>query len=280
MTKDRKKNRNRRLYWYGVLLGLLIGTVILIGGIAAKYTYQKDDENVVAANVFYFSSNLLTEEGAEYILNSDATSVSFTLGNNEDDVRYSDDIVYYSVTVETDDSSEPLCTVSSAAGSINNDKVNTVPITLSNLKKGKTYTVIANGRTTQEITNEGYTKTIRATFKVSDNEENVYKYLDTTNHEYVLLTVWTDNLSGEADIDIKIEGLIPDNTDSVLKNINNFVDGKYKQADFVDNESFINTYSSRTYRFFIDTATDVDVEKFEVNIIDGSSTHLADPATP
>lgn len=280
MTKDRKKNRNRRLYWYGVWIGLLIGTVLLIGGIAAKYTYQKDDENVVAANVFYFSSNLLTEEGAEYILNSDATSVSFTLGNNEDDVRYSDDIVYYSVTVETDDSSEPLCTVSSAAGSINNDKVNTVPITLSNLKKGKTYTVIANGRTTQEITIEGYTKTIRATFKVSDNEENVYKYLDTTNHEYVLLTVWTDNLSGEADIDINIAGLIPDNTDSVLKNINNFVDGKYKQAEFADNESFINTYSSRTYRFFIDTATDVDVEKFEVNIIDGSSTHLADPATP
>ena len=283
MAKDKKKNRSRRLYWYGVLIGLLIGTVLMIGGIVAKYTYQKDDENVVAAKVFYFSSNLLTEGGQEYVLNSEATSVSFTLGNNEDEVRYSDDDIKYTVSVtlqnKTDGDVEPLLDVTE--GVLEKGKVTTDTITLSKLIQGRTYIVTATGTA-------GYQKTLQATFRVSDNEENVYKYLDTSNHAYVLLTVWTENVSGDAVITCNTEdntnviGLIPDSTDEVLKNVNNFDSVNNNYTAFIgnneieDNSSFDQLYSSRTYRFFIDEDKQITIDNFQVSV----DNHLAATATP
>ena len=289
MSEEKKMSKSKRLYIVGVVIAALAIAIATIGGIAAKYIYQKDGENVVRAKEFYFTSDLLREDGAEYVLNSTATSVSFTLGNNFDAIRYSEDDIKYTVTVEVKDANDKEGkiekTYALANGTLTGGSVQETSITLTDkfddLVKGKLYSVTAVGQTKDED-GQGYKQTLTATFEVSDNEENVYKYVDTPNHAYILLTVWTKNVKGTAQITCGIEGLIPDNTDAVLQSVNNFVDGKYGtiETPIEDAGSFVNTYSSRTYRFFIDTATDVDAGDFGVKLIDGAKEHLAEVATP
>jgi hypothetical protein len=89
----------------------------------------------------------------------------------------------------------------------------------------------------------------------------VYKELDTTNDEYVLLTVWTEGYSGNVKVEYP-NTLIPDNTNSVMRTVS-------QGYGIVDTVSFsgTNKYSSHVYRFFADDTVQsaLDVEKFTVS---------------
>lgn len=268
--------KNRKSFRIAALILIAVSLFALIGGIVAKYVTEKRGENLLSAKVFYFGSNLLKEGGAEYTFGSDTESISFTLGNNADKLRFADDDVTYTVSVSHDAGIAP--SVSSGSGTLAGGTLSTATVTLSGLEKGKSYTVTAVGTA-------GYEKTISATFVISDDEQNLYKHLDASSDYFVVLTVWSKNVTGELSVSLPdaCEGLIPDSTDPILSGIYNFDGSSYKAFSFNDNESFVENYSSRTYRFFIDsgkTAADFDVEKFTVILSNGATKFVATPATP
>ena len=79
---------------------MLVVLLFTVGGVFAKYIYNSGGMGLLSAKEFYFTSNLLTENTAKYVLNSKTTQISFTLGNNADKLRFSQDNIKYSITVE------------------------------------------------------------------------------------------------------------------------------------------------------------------------------------
>lgn len=257
---------------YRIVLIVAAAVVLLlgIGGVSAKYITEKQSEDILRAKNFYFTSNLLKEGGASYVLNSNATAISFTLGNNIDDIRFAEDNINYTVTISggaMEGASEGTLTGTLITGAVSIDT-----LTLNNLEKGKTYTVTAIGKA-------GYEKTLSATFTVSGDEENVYKHL-ADHGAYYLLTVWTENVSGNTMIITFPDGLVPDNTDPVMAGIVNLAGSEYKGQPFTDSSSFTSTYSSHQYRFFKNSVGTITVDNFPVVLVIGSDQHIAIPATP
>ena len=271
MPRRRRRRRQSWLRRNGIYLAVLILVMIPVFGVVAKYIYQNQDKGLFAAKEFYFTSNLLSEDAPEYKINSNATEVSFTLGNNADGLRFADDEITYSVTVE------PALEMTGADNKLENGQISTDTVTLKGLEKGVTYTVTATGKA-------GYKKTISASFTVGDNGENVYHYLDASNREYVLYTVWAENVKGALSANFPT-GLIPDNTDLELRDIRNYENDTYVGKTFTDEESFTGNYSSRTYRFFVDAAAgkkaaDFKVDDFTAVITDSEVNHAAAAGTP
>lgn len=243
-----------------IIIAVVAALMLAVGGVFAKYIAKESGNNLLAAKVFYFTSDLLKEETAQYVLNSSATEVSFTLGNNADKIRYSEVDIDYTVEVTKTNEANPSPTIeySNETKKLLGHAINTHTITLKNLIKGETYTVKATGK-------GGYEQVLSAEFRVSDNNENVYKNLDTTEDDYVLLTVWTENVTGKLTVAADKKGLIPDNTDMILREVYNYKDGKYGDIEFEDAENFEQTYSSYTYRFFVDSNS-FTVEDFKASI--------------
>ena len=266
-TKQQHKKRNIFL-----ACGLLLVALISYAGgtTYGKYVHQESGSGVVAAKEFYFTSDYLkpVNENAAYTLNPGTTSITFQLRNYADALRSAEDDVVYTVSVDDgDQDSENNATISSGSGTIKNNACNYVPITLSNLKAEKTYTVTAIGTA-------GYQETLSATFTVAQAEAVVYKYVEQTN-EYVLLTVWTENISGAVTLSAPA-GLIPDSTDELLDEIYNYEDSTYKAIS----DAPIGTlaiYSSHTYRFFKEeTSQNYTADSFTVKV----GTTEAYPGTP
>ncbi|MBE6788556.1 MAG: hypothetical protein E7539_02720 [Ruminococcaceae bacterium] len=250
-----------------VIIAVII-LIALIGGVFAKYIYDTAGGNLLSAKEFYFTSNLLKEETGKYVLNSTTTEVSFTLGNNADKLRFSEVDITYNVSIECENGGEvPQIIDSNTEHKLLGGSVNKATITLKNLAKGKTYIVTATGE-------NGYKQTLKAEFTVSDNDENVYKHLNTENDAFVLLTVWTDNVLGDLTVATDSTGLIPDNTNPILREVYNYSDGKYGAIEFADQANFDQTYSSYTYRFFVSEGS-FNVDNFKVSVIKNETEYLA-----
>ena len=259
-----------------VILSVLLVLLLAVGGVFAKYVYDNGGINLLSAKEFYFTSNLLTENTAKYVLNSTTTEISFTLGNNADKLRFSQDDIKYEITVECksgESYSEENIKYADSEQVLSGGSVDTTSITLKGLTMGETYTVTATGKA-------GYKQTLKAEFTVSDKEENVYKHLDTSNSAYVLLTVWTENVIGSLKIGVTKEGLIPDNTDPALRNVFNYNDGEYGTMEITDSDNYKAAYSSYTYRFFVSGSSSYSVEDFNVFIENSGTTYLAKEEIP
>lgn len=259
-TKQQHKKRNIFL-----ACGLLLVALISYAGgtTYGKYVHQESGSGVVAAKEFYFTSDYLKpkSENAAYTLNSGTTSITFQLRNYADALSSAEDDIAYTVTTTGG-------TLSEGSGEITKGGCNGVGITLNGLVAGQSYTVTAKGTA-------GYEEILSATFTVAPAEAVVYKYLEQTN-EYVLLTVWTENISGKAIVTFS-NGLIPDNTDVAMVNVKNYAEGHYIGATFDDEDSFSDTYSSHTYRFFKETWGETyTVNDFTIKV----GTTEAIPGTP
>lgn len=256
MANGNKQNKKGRGVYLWALVLILIGASVW--GVLAKYVWQREQDLLVEAKTFYFASDLLTEEGAEYTLNPGTNSVTFTLKNHIDEKRYSECEIQYDVYVDN---------VKQGTTAVLNDGNKTDEVTFA-VEAGKTYQVRAVG-------NAGYTKTLSATFTVQTLPDGFYKYLepDTASDYFVLLTVWTENVSGNVKVQFP-DGLIPDATDPDLAAIDNY-DGSYKSAS--TGEIGFSGYSSKTYRFFKESPSRIySVNEFEVTM----GQQEADPGTP
>ena len=249
---------------------IVIGAIIAlfaIGGVLAKYIYDNAGRNLLSAKAFYFTSDLLKDKTEKYILNSAATEVSFTLGNNADKLRVSEVDIQYTVSVTTKNGGAiPEIVDSNTERKFLSGTVSRSTITLKNLVQGETYVVTATGKA-------GYKQTLSAEFTVSRNDKKIYKHLDTSNEAYVLLTVWTENVSGELTVRVP-DGLIPDNTDPILREVYNYKDSKYGEFAFADAVNFEQTYSSYMYRFFTSEG-EVHIDDFQISISQNGTIYLA-----
>lgn len=264
------KKLNRNVFCRnGLVIGIFVLLVLVgtaIGSTSAKYVKDAGPQQaVVQAREFYFSSDMLKENGANYTLNPGTASISFVLRNHDDELRYSESSIGYTVSVSGG------AAVSSASGTLANDDIS---ITISNLVDGQSYTVTATGEA-------GYTKTLSATFTVKNQSEGVYKYLEMDpSGTFVLLTVWTENKSGAVTIRFP-DGLIPDTTDEALAAIRNYKKGQYiantDESGVSDSAGTLDVYSSHTYRFFlVEPFTNYPVKAFTVTV----GGIVADPRTP
>ena len=231
--------KNRKLH--NILIPLLIVLVLTVvlgafGGAYAKYLREsKEAEELVSSQNMYFASDYLTEQGAAYTISGD--SVTVQLRNYPDALRVSELDVDYSVTVK-DIAGNAVNTVTNAQGTLTAGSQQSVDVVISGLQGGETYTVEATG-------SKGFSTTLSATFTVQAPETGVFMSMEQTDY-YVLLTVWTQNVTGEAYIVVP-GGLLPDNTDSSMKNATT------GRSNFTDQNNFKNPYSSKTYRFFKQT---------------------------
>ena len=289
--EKQNKPRIRRKH---IAIGALAAALLLAAGISgasAKYTKDLGDGDVIVrAKEFYFSSNLLVEGGTRHELNPGTESITFELWNHDDLLRVSEDPVIYSVTVNNNAMVRP------SSGVLQKDSITSSKhsITLSNLQPGQTYEVEAYGysynteideETGEEIITPSYEKIISATFVVLTENEGVFKYLESDpSDSAVLLTVWTENVSGDVTVFFP-DGLIPDVTDEKLKNIGNYENGTYdgnkaaegEEAEAAYTIGTLGDYSSYTYRFFKEDANaSFSANDFDV-IVDGNPAVVRTP---
>lgn len=256
MYKGKYEHKHSHIRKRTIIITVLIVLLFTVGGVFAKYIYNSGGMGLLSAKEFYFTSNLLTENTAKYVLNSKTTEISFALGNNADKLRFSQDDIKYSITVgckSGDSYPEENIKYADSEQVLSGGSVDTTSVTLEGLTMGETYIVTATGRA-------GYKQTLKAEFTVSDKEENVHMHLDTSNDAFVLLTVWTHNMTGPLTV-ITPAGLIPDNTDPILRKVYNYSGTEYGAVQFTDNTNFTEAYSSYTYRFFISEDKSYDINK-------------------
>ena len=234
---------SKRFFIYVILLILVI-SLSITSSVLAKYAHTaKNDVIPVTAKAFYFESNYLTTDNHTYKLNNGENSVSIELYNYENDLRISEVDCTYTVTVTSEDSTFTINgeTVTQTVIEVEAGQTLT-QINLANLKDGYSYKVSATA-------NGGYTKTLSATFEVAPERSGFYMNVDSSDDNYVILTVWTENVTGTVNITFP-ENLIPDSTDSVMAGITNYQNNAYVAGSFDDAENFTQGYSSHSYRFF------------------------------
>lgn len=234
-------------------LGFVALLIFALNHAYAQYVYSKSGADSVVARAFYFESNYLTEDGAEYILSPGTDSVSFELQNHADALRISTDEIGYTLTV----TGEGAAVNDPTGGKLTGGVISDATVTVSGLKSGVTYTVTAVG-------SAGYEKTLSATFTVESAATRVFKKLERSG-AFVTLTVWTEDTTGTASVSFP-EGLVPDATDGALAAVANYDGGTYAAGAFTDAESFTVPYASRSYRFFTDSPGAYSAAQFAVSV--------------
>jgi hypothetical protein len=243
-----KYQKNRIQHKGSLRVCLLLVLILLasggIGTTVAKYIHSTDGKMLVKAPEFYFTSDLLTEDGnVSYMLNSNTTQVQFLLRSTADELRNSDMKIGYTVSLEKPEDASGYLDITE--GELTGTE-KTKTVTLRDVQPGVTYTVTAIGEA-------GYTQELSATFRVADKDQNVYKNLTQSPDGYLLLTVWTHNVEGDLTISIPA-GLIPDNTNPEMSEVYNVEDPTKNSFT-----SSFEKYTSKTYRFFGTTTGEIKV---------------------
>lgn len=235
---------------------LLAVSVSLTAGVYARYVASaKSDNRQITAKTFYFTSNYLTENNHEYKLNAGTNSVTIELYNYdcENPLLISEVDCSYSVTVTPLNADNDVL-VSADSYTAPADTKTNLPIKISGLDNGNSYTVEVTSTggkydSTTGTVNTGYVKTLSATFTVADTTDGFYMNVDDTDPHYIVLTVWTENITGDVTVTFPA-GLIPDTTNPRLAGVKNYQATSYIAGSFKDADSFGEPYSSYSYRFF------------------------------
>lgn len=219
----------------------VLAFALLAGGLYAKYVSEASAYNAALASEFYFTSDMLTENGkASYTLPVGTTSFSFELRNSEDDLRWSAKDVAYTCTVTSNDGGAGA-KVSPAKGTLSaeSDQATAATIGVTDLSAG-TYTVSASATTP-------FAKTLTAKIVIPQADDSLaVKVEDNSGSPYALMTVSTKEYSGNVAINWAAD-LIPDSTQSDFANVaSNSDSGSAAGSQTVS----LGAYSSNTYRFF------------------------------
>lgn len=227
-----KKLNVKKLFVF--FLVTLVTLLLVSTTIYAIYIRNSSFNGVVTSDKYYFESDLLSESGETYELNSGTTEVSFSVKNFVDGLRISE------VDIEV--------TISTSGGTLDKNEItldanlqSSDVIILSGLTDGNTYTVSAKGTS-------GYEKELTATFVVRSSDKEIYKYIDKSNPAYVLVTVWSTEKTGDVVISFDDANIVPDKTWPTL-------------LDFDLNQTTVNVhvenYTSYVYRFFVKSTSDL-----------------------
>ena len=223
---------------------LVAAALVAVGGIssyAAKYAHQATDGRDLSSPAFYFTSDVLTEDGtAAYDLPVGTTSISFGLRNYADELRCSDTNIDYGYTVTAADGT----VVKSESKILSNDEntphSSTATITVGGLSAG-TYTVTATST-------KPFSQTLSAKFTIAaaDTDLNI-SLADAANSATATLTVSTQDYEGNFTVSWPAD-VIPDQTQTEFTKVNTGnSSGSYSAGSVSVTAKKFSTY---TFRFF------------------------------
>ena len=263
--KNRKREKHKvRGVRINKTVALLVLFCLCIGGVSlvsARYIKQTETNNNSAkAKEFYFESDLLDGQTHEIIPtenNGTTASVTIRLKNYADELRYSGTEIEYTVSVTEKTNSEDgttgnaVDTVNVAYPSVAEGEDNSkhtiaagrkqyADVTISNLSAGKTYIVTAE-------TSNVYQKTLTGTIKVGAPDTQVYAKVSNNTDQYIEVTVWTTDYTGQVKLTYSDIGLIPDNTDSMMS-------GMQSTGGTITSDNW-GANTSHVFRFFKETAS-------------------------
>ena len=233
--KEKKKNRYRLS-----TMALLAAAAVAVsaGGLTARYVHQRSAMNAIAANEFYFTSDLLTESGETYKLAQGTTELELEVRNYADDLRWSGTDIEYTYTVTKDGDSSAAVTGSGKIVKQTTSKSSS-KIEISGLSEG-TYTIVAESTAP-------FVKSLQGKFEIPKEDSGIeWKVEDSESSPYALLTVKTKEYTG----DIKIEwpdNVIPDTTKDAFSEVVTWNESTYKGDTLTLHVEKISSY---TFRFF------------------------------
>ena len=233
-----------------VLILFCVLLVCITAGVTARYMQKTENNDTAVAKEFYFTSDLLdgnTHEIAPLDTDSKGNvtgSVTITLMNHADALRFSEVDINYSVSVS--ESSE--VTISPQSGKINSGEDHDATVKISGLQPGKTYKVTAK-------TNNTYSKTLTGTIKVNDIDSKLHASLaDKT--QYIEVNVWSVDTAHNDVTLTYCAGLIPDNTDSLMASAKTAADSSGQSISSIK----LDKNTSHMFRFFrADTSSSYNV---------------------
>ncbi len=229
--------RRNRFLTVGIISLVLLCS--LAGLAFARYMRSLHSGVSVRVKEFYFTSNLL--DGETHTLAPGTDSITFTLGNHGDELRHSEVDIDYTVTVENPAGTVPATVAPGPHTLAKNSKASN-EVTISNLKPGR-YIVTATGK------GEGYTQELTAVIVVPEETTKVYQYLDRSESEYSVLTVWNEGNTDKT-VTVTYTG-IPDNTNPDM--------GAWKIGG-PGQDVTIASHGSKVFRFFDGVASASDAE--------------------
>lgn len=215
------------------------GIIIIIGtmsGLTARYIHNQKRTDGISAKNFYFTSDMLSEQGKTYDLSPDTTSLTIQVRNYEDELRWAETDIEYKYEVTKGDSSKK-----SGSGTIsrNNQSGTSNSITIDGLSEG-TYQI--------NVTSiKPFSKTLTGTFKIPKADEDIQTDVnDSDGSAYVLVNVSVQNYNGKIRISWP-DGLIPDATQEAFASTETYSADKYISGH---QDVTVEPYSSYVYRFF------------------------------
>ncbi len=249
--KSRKRNAAIVVY---IIIGMIL--CALVGNALAKYFQSSTKADTVRAKEFYFSSDILDD--LNRTLTPGVSEITFSLGNHEDELRYSEVDIEYTVTVTSEPPAPaPAIIYGTPEKKLAANSFDDQTVTLLDLQPNTVYTVTVTGVGGYNPADHtgGYSKTLTGRFTVPPAEKTLYKYFQAAG-EYVLLTVWSQGYQGKVSIQCTAD-VLPDNTDPVMQDC-------LAGDIIVDTATFASDpYSSHTYRFFLNGEA-VNVNSFIV----------------
>lgn len=210
---------------------LVAAVVVAVGGIssyAAKYAHKETAEKNGVSEEFYFTSDLLTDDGkASYDLPVGTTSVTFELRNYADDLRWGASDVSYAYSVDGG---------SEKAGKIvrSDSKGTSVAVTVDGLAAGA-HTITAKSTSP-------YAQTLSATFNIAAEDDGLdVDVQDSSGSAYATLIVSTKEYAGNVKVSWPA-GVIADQTQAEFKDTSGSNGGSITKS--------VEKYGSYSFRFF------------------------------
>jgi hypothetical protein len=195
------KKRNMAKWYLPILAiwAVLLVVVAVVQGFdtRAKYTMTKDDDVEAVAQAFYFESDLL--DGGTYELPAGTKTITFTLKNYADSLRYAETDIKYEIKLDG---------VKKTEGTLATGATRDEGITIT-VEKAGTYTVAATAAAP-------YSKTLQAKFVVTEATNGItWEVNDSVGSPIVQLTVRTGDYGGNLQL-VWPAGVYPDNTDALM----------------------------------------------------------------
>lgn len=223
---------------------LVAAALVAVGGIssyAAKYAHQATDGRELSSPAFYFTSDVLTEDGSKtYDLPVGTTSISFELRNYADEVRCSDTNIDYDYKVTREDGTVVKSESKVLSNNENTPHSSTAIITVGSLSAG-TYTVTA-------ASTKPFSQQLSAKFTIAAaNTDLNVSLADAANSATATLTVSTQDYEGNFTVSWPAD-VIPDQTQTEFTNVNTGnSSGSYSAGTVTIAAKKFSTY---TFRFF------------------------------
>ena len=222
---------------------LVAAALVAVGGIssyAAKYAHQATDGRELSSPAFYFTSDVLTEDGSKtYDLPVGTTSISFELRNYADDLRWCDTNIDYEYKVVAPDGTQ----FASGAGVITRDasKGVAVPISATGLTQPGTYTVTATST-------KPFSQQLSAKFTIAAaNTDLNVSLADNNDSATATLTVSAQDYEGNVKVSWPAD-VVPDQTQAEFDRVSTGdSSGNYLAGTVTIAAKKFSTY---TFRFF------------------------------